>query len=232
MKHALAIVLGLLMLEAAAASASPCPQIVLQPKVMTPATRALAPGEGVVVSWLGYWNKTAVPFDVDRAKWRFSNGATPASTPPSETVLAPGLSVFLPDATATVFEDGKRAAIFRVTRSTAAARELPAPRIVSLRRTAPTKVKYPSVNTVVTVRDVPATAIALVAYAKDGKTAGSWGELADSAATIYSQSSCVPSSPNTRDWQPGELIRIAWIDAAGRVSKLSAPVKVVAVPER
>ena len=78
----------------------------------------------------------------------------------------------------------------------------------------------------------PATAVAIVLF-DDKSVPKSWGLLGETTLTTvsaYSQGGCIALPNGTRATKPGDLVRVAFVDEAGRMSPVSAPIKVGAKP--
>ena len=108
---------------------------------------------------------------------------------------------------------------------------LPAPVVAKLERNAPAHQKHLFVWTVARLSaDAPGAAVALVAFDRTGKVARSWGTVSssDREPRIYTSGGCAPNPDGTVDSPVGDELVLAWLDASGRLSKLSAPIKVEA----
>ncbi len=211
-----------LVLLSGVAAATPCPILEYRPTVLTPAGTDVGAGGGVVIGWGSPWGQQPSRFDKTWTSWKFAGGI-----PVTRTELAPGLEVYA-GPKATQLEDGKGKVIATVTRGTATTAMLAAPDIVSIGRLAPTTSRHPYVNTTATVKAVPAGAVALIAYDEAGKVADTWGGVAAKATevSIYASGGCGQLPPNMVDVPVGAKLRLAWVDAAGRVGALSKPVAV------
>jgi hypothetical protein len=156
------------------------------------------------------------------SEWRF------AGKPVTVTHVAPGLDV-VAAATAGTLTSKDGDAQVAVKRAAKPVATLPAPAATALERDAPAHVKHPYVATLVRLSaDPPASAIALVAFDRTGKTARSWGTVSatDRAPRVYTSGGCARLPDGTIDSQVGDEVVLAWLDASGRLSKLSSPVAV------
>lgn len=165
----------------------------------------------------------------DRTAWKVRvKGKASAATP---AVLAPGLVVYRPPATAAPYEVldalGKRAGKAKVMAKEAGL--LPAPAIKDI-VSGESRGRHPSVFVTVELSAAPPKdAVALVVGPAKGP-AHSWGRASpDSPAiSVYStQGGCVSMFPDgTVISQPGDQLVAFWVDAYGRRSRVSPMVVV------
>jgi hypothetical protein len=208
---------------ATAASAKPCPTMGNFPHPLTRENAEIVEGGGIVVAALPERDDGKPDPRGTVAQWRFGN------KPAKVTHVAPGLDVVATSAAGTlVSKDGD--AQVTVKYVPGATPVLPAPVATKLERDAPEHMKHPYVETVATLSaDPPAAAIAIVAFDRAGKVARSWNTVVQNnrEAHIYTSGGCAPLPEGTVDSQVGDEVVLAWLDASGRLSKLSAPIKVV-----
>jgi hypothetical protein len=209
--------LGLLIIASSIpALAAPCPMIKNHAVVLTPDQAAIADGGGIVVGTLPQIGEgdpdhgAAADWTLDKAKVTVKH-------------IGPGLDV-IAGAGALVDKDGK--AIVTVKHGKPA--ELPPPGIASLERK-DSRSKHPWTQTTASLSaDPPATAVALVVLDKSG-AARSWGRVTANAKSIavFTSGGCATQPDGTTDSAANEEVRLVWLDASGRLSKPSAPIKVV-----
>jgi hypothetical protein len=77
----------------------------------------------------------------------------------------------------------------------------------------------------------PSSAIAIVLLDEAAKPK-SWKLLTDGQTTVpvYTVGGCIALPNGTRPTKPGDLVQVAFVDAAGRMSAVSKPIKVTAKP--
>lgn len=228
MIRALAVVgvLALLPLEARAE----CVAYGLAVKVATPSSTSLPVDGGIVVytepvqfGRLDRGDPALVP------DWKWKGSAKPVVK-----ALAPGLAVVLAPSTQGTAQlvDGKGTAQVSIKTSQARRARLDAPvpkAIVHARRQTRRGGEDVMVE-LATPAPVGAVAIVLLDEASQPK---SWQLLTDPSATLvpaYAVGGCVPLPNGTRATAPGERVRVAFVDDAGRMSPPSKPIKVVSKP--
>jgi hypothetical protein len=223
--YRLAVVASVLVTSAA--SAGPCAMILNKPAVLTPDGTAIESGGGIVVALMMDRGYDPAHDHGEVAAWRLGDGSTPGLRN-----VAPGLDVAATTGNTTLVDASKQVLVHVAGQPAKANAVLPAPRIGSLVRDAPVNARRPYVSTQATLTgDPPATAVALVVYASDGKTARSWGRVTpnEKAVVVYASGSCTTMIPNTVDSNAGDTVKLGWLDTSGRVGKL-AEVKVQGQP--
>jgi hypothetical protein len=204
---------------AANVAGADCAMVVYKPNVLTPAGANIGDKGGVVVAQLAF---TDVP-KASAAGWRFRGSATA----PAVTAIAPGLDVYAPKTRGgkLVLEDGTTSLV--EVSAVGAARALPAPAVASIVSKTFTGRHSSATVTVELAGDPPEGAIALVAFDKDGKPR-SFGTVVKNAkqVAIFRQSDCGAPFHGTVISNPGDEIRLAWLDVGGTLSAQTAPVKV------
>ncbi len=213
-----AVLLGL----AAPARAEFCGFVGLDAQVVSSPDRVIPGDGGILVAAMrghGHSDKDVA----DQPTWRFQSGGT--STEPRRTTLAPGLVVYhaRQDGTVSLVErDGTvRASAFFTRRPRA---RLAAP-VVSWVVRAPDRVDV----LLGLAKNPPVDAIAIVVVGKDGK-ARSWDFL-DPESTIqrvYKQRGCELAPPGTLPSNAGDEVTFFYVDADGRASAPSKPIKIAA----
>ncbi len=197
-----------------------CGGIGLAPQVLSEPGLVLPGDGGIVVAAITGGNH----FDDDAADqptWRFQTGGV--ATQPRRVTLAPGLVVYRArqDGTLTLVEaDGKARATTFVTRRPRA--RLAAPVIKWTVRSpdrADVNLELASLP--------PEDAIAIVLVGKDGKPR-SW-DLIDPESTMqraYKQRGCEMQPPGTMSSNAGDEVTFFFVDAYGRTSQPSKPIKI------
>lgn len=218
-----ALALGLLFLATATAAASPCPSYTHHARVFTQPHVKLPGGAGVLVyraAEPSYQARPAQDFAADTADWRFDG------KPVTEVEIAPGLSV-IRGGDKLADKDGH--AIYTVERGQDPG-ALKAPVVTGVRwKNSGAMVRHAWSATIATVATVPAGAVAIVVYDESGKTAKSWGGPAAGThdITVWSSGGCAGPAIGTASGT-NDKVRLAWVDAGGRLGALS-PVVVVHV---
>ena len=218
-------------LLASSAYGKPCPPMSLQPKILTPDRGTLAAkGGGIVVAAQPVYTRHADHKPDLQPTWRVRAGSQTIA--PGVRPIAPGLSVYdVGEARGElVLEDMDQKALLRVTRRKLAPLAAPKPkRVWSTESVRTTRRPYAMVSVELEGK-APATAVALVVFGADG-AARSWGAVTGDVSTtavVYSTGGgCGAIAPGTLSTHAGERVRLAWLDGAGRLSKLSAPIRVV-----
>lgn len=218
MKWSLVVVCAL----AAPVSAEPCPPMANYPHALTRADTEIVDGGGIVVGALPERDDGKPDPRGAVADWKFNKKAAVV------THLAPGLDVVAASAAGTLAsKDGDAQVAVKHAAKTAPI--LVAPAVSKIERYAPERVKHPYVETVAQLSgDPPASAIAIVVFDKAGKVGRSWGSVAANQKDlhIYTSGGCAPLPDGTVDSKVDDEITLAWVDSSGRLSKLSAPIKV------
>ena len=196
---------------AAFAGACARPEIPTAP--LTADGTKLAKGGGVVVTM----EDSAKP-----ARWTFAGTSKAAA---KVRVLGPGIAVYEPPgAGAWTLQDGKGKTVLKVADGGDAAL-LPAPKLTAIAYTSSTGRRGTSVWVSAAIAgDAPAGAVALLASDETGKPM-SWGRISprdpsvkNTQVTLYTSGSCSVVPNGTRGMSPGDKIKVAWIDASGRLS--------------
>lgn len=217
------LLLLLLPLAAAAATpavAAPCALIENRAAVLTPDGAAIADGGGIVVGTMPDAQRD-MPDRGAPSTWKVAGKAA------SLRHVAPGLDVIAATGPATVSgADGKP--IASVKHGAPAA--LDAPKLTAVTSfTSQTRHPWTRVDALL-AGDPPAAAVALVVFDKAGTTARSWSRAIGNArdVTVFFSSGCERYPDGTSGAGVGDDVTLAWLDASGRLSKLSAPVTVTA----
>ncbi len=208
------------------AFASPCPPIELQPQVLTPQKTAIS--AGVVVAWVGDWQRLELPYDEDVTEWKV------ASKSPVLTELAPGLEIIVAAPSATAVVDKNGATIVEFTVATKVGAILSPPARVTVTRTAadPKTTRHPWVRTTAKLAGAPPAGVVALVVLAHGKPV-SYGIVGkERGVEVFGDTTCNPHPAGTVDVQPGESVQLAWVDAGGRVSKPSRAIKVVGAVAR
>jgi hypothetical protein len=230
----LASIVASALLASSVATAAPCMPTRLESKVLTPANAAIAPGGGIIVIASSAPAYGGGPSGVDAAEhadvashadWRVRAGAHLIA--PGIKVIAPGLAVYdVGEATGElVLEDADHKELLHAHRGERTA-ELAPPKLTRVSVNDPRHMmRHPyTAMTAVVADKPPAGAVALVVFDQDGKPR-SWGTPSvTSEVYVYSSGGCgtaigIPSSA-------GDSVRLAWLDGSGRLSRLSAAIKV------
>jgi hypothetical protein len=202
------------------AAASPCALVENHATVLTPDGAAIADGGGVVVGSAPDYAREH-PDRGEPSSWKVGGKAAKV------THVAPGLDVVAATGPATVTAgDGK--AIASVKHGSPAALDAPTLSAVTS-TTSQTRHPWTRVD-VALAGDPPAGAVALVVFDGTGKTARSWGAVTGNARSVvvFTQNGCEREPDGTRMTSPDEQVELAWLDASGRLSKLSAAVTATA----
>ncbi len=207
------------LLASTTAAAAPCAIIENHPVILTQSGAVIGDGGGIVIGTQPDYQRTSKLRAV--ADLRFADKSTPVVKQ-----LAPGLDLLVVSTAAATLESADGKPLLSVGHGKA--RDLDAPKVTAIRRTSPKQAKHPYVMIDAEVGDAPAGVLALVVFDQAGTTARSWGSVTANAKTvnIYNQGSCAMLVAGTLDSSVGDQVRLAWVDAAGRLSKLSAPVAV------
>jgi hypothetical protein len=208
-------------------AAAPCPSIELAPKPFTSAKATIGDGGGIVV----VHERRAADEPVLGAikDWRFVDKAK--RTAPAVKVIAPGLELLEPAGTQLVDASGKP--LVDVARGKATA--LAPPEIVALRFQASSAGRRTITWVTAELRTAPTEDRILITFDEDGKSR-SWARAKAKATSVgvFSTGGCGGYPNGTVPTAAGDTIRFAWIDRAGRLSRLTKPVEVtstVQVPQ-
>jgi hypothetical protein len=199
------------LLVSSVAAAAPCPLIPNKPVVLTPANAQVAADGGFVVVQrpdYDHGDKPTPPL----ISWKFADGSKPKIVH-----VAPGLDV-LPVA-------GAKATLDKISVTTGKPAALAAPKVVSVTYTSTPQMRHGSTSVTAVLADLPATVIAVVAFDKAG-VARSWGVPTSGAVILYRTGGCDQAPEGTTPISPGDEIRLAYVDAAGRLGPQSAVVTV------
>ncbi|MEZ4403952.1 MAG: hypothetical protein R3B06_28265 [Kofleriaceae bacterium] len=238
-----AVALGAILVGSTSPASAKCARVLLVPQVLTHPADAIPAGGGVLV---GYSDST------DGGAERYADGDPAAHTDwsmvvgkrrirPRLEVLAPGLAVYRPTATRTARPqplrlreaDGREVGAFTTTRATRAF-AVEAPQLGSVTAViTPSGRRYGGTTTTVTatVANVPADAVAIIAYraGKGTPLPVSWSRVAAGATSValYESPGRCASDPVGRVAPAaGDTIVVAWVDAFGRRSPMSQPIVV------
>lgn len=213
-----AVIACLLLVTASRADAGECAPQLLTPTIATPENATLPSGGGLLVVERSGRSDMAGAGPV--TDWRFVDGKKRVA--PVARTLAPGLSVLAP--VGSRLETLKKQKIRTFRRSTDAAPPLAAPAIKKVEQIR-SRQGYRITTFVRAELAAPAPAEQyLVVFDKDGKTARSFGVAAKdaTAVTIYIEAECTVVPDKTLRTDAGEQIKLAWVNATGQMSPLSA----------
>lgn len=195
----------------------------LVPKVVTAANAELPLDGGIVVAAVLDALAPLTTGDPAVQPWRLVG----VSAEPTVELLAPGLALYHVASGATGLEDQNHRVLVSVRTVTTKARRLAAPKIRSLRYDHRFGAEAREELVAQLAVKVPTTAVAMVIASVDG-TPRSWGPVSAGASTIkpYLRSGCgtVPNGSITS--VVGDKVIAYWIDASGRRSAPSAPIRV------
>jgi hypothetical protein len=201
----------------AGACATPPPAVA----VVTVTDAMIADGGGVIVQ-----NERPEP-----PAWAF-HGGKPLGNADLE-LLAPALYRFAmpkPAGWATL-EDADHKPMLRVQHATKPIDPLAAPQPKAVVRTDTTSRRGTFVRVTATFTAVPTDAIAVILYSGDSKpVARSWARVTAGTVDVsmYASGSCIVVPVGTIESAVGDAVAFAWVDASGRVSAKSAPIKIKA----
>jgi len=227
--------LALLLVLAARDATGKCAMPIETSTVITPGGGALAADGGIVVGATTTFDaalKVGVPDAINKT-WRFSDGTKQYE--PVMTTIAPGLVVYRPPAGVTgalTLVDGKME-LNKATFTTDKPAQLAAPVAQTVRQvTVPERYGGTSLKLRAKFKAKPPEGVrALVVFGvtKAGNVARSWTEV-DADATEHQVAGttgrCDPGITGEIMSKPGDKIVLAWVDAHGRLSKLSKPIVV------
>ena len=205
-----------------AVSADPCPAMSTFPHALTHDGAEIADGGGVVVGALPERDDGKPDPRGTVADWRFDGKAAKV------THIAPGLDVVAVSAAGTLASKDGDAQV-TIKHASTASPVLVAPVVTKVERDAPPHQKHPLVETVAQLSaDPPAAAIAIVVFDRAGKAGRSWNTVVpgDRRLHVFTSGGCAPLPDGTVDSQVDDEVVLAWLDASGRLSKPSAPIKV------
>ncbi len=223
MRRALAVLIALSTQPAFAGTcAVDASSIVLSPRDLD------VPRDGGVVvgsTSIGIGGEGGAP-DAMNPSWRFHDDVG-GEHAPMLVPLAPGLVSYRPPEAAVgrlrLASGGVE--LHSVRQVTTAAELLQPPSVRRVRARGATTV------TVDLTKGAPADAVAVVVIAvtKQGYVPRSWAPVSASEKSIVAYQApgrCEPAIPGAKAAKVGEKVVIAWVDKVGRLSKLSAPLKV------
>jgi hypothetical protein len=208
-----------LLASSSAASAAPCEIVENHPVVLTASGAVIGDGGGIVVGTAPDYQHASKLRSV--AELRFADKSAPAIKH-----LAPGLDLLVVATAAATLESAGHEKLVSVGHGKV--RDLGAPDVTAVVHTAPQATKHPYVMIDAEVGDAPAGVLALIVFDEAGATARSWGRVTANAktVTVFSQGGCGIPVAGTLESRIGDKVRLAWVDAAGRISKLSSVVVV------
>ncbi len=210
-------VAALLLLGPDVADAGQCAPTFLSASPATPATVEIPSDGGLLVI---FESLRSAPEDL--SKWKFSTKGKQRSTPVA-TTIAPGLVRLTP--AGTQLTDGAKRVLVTFTRATTPAPALAAPKVKSLtfhqgrRGSGVTAELSTAIDTGF-----------LVVFDADGKVARSWGRVSGTKASVYRTGDCTEVASGTIPSRGGDKVRLALVDAFGRMSPLSTAVEIVEAP--
>ncbi len=217
MKLAIAVLLAL-----AAPAHAECVEYGLVVKHVLPPDLALPADGGIVIysepvaaTPLAKGDPALIP------SWTWKSGGKP-----TVVSLAPGLAVVRPKRDALIDDKG----VLKVSLSAPRAMTKPveAPKVKGVSYTRSTG-RRGGEEVVVQLEAAPSTAVFIVLL-DDKRAPKSWRMIADPGKTelpAYSQAGCIALPNGTRPTKPGDLVRVAFVDYAGRMSAPSSAFKVV-----
>ena len=202
--------------------------------VLTPDGATLAPDGGVVIgAATSFEVKLAGAEDGKNPAWRFADDK--AQHAPELVVLAPGLVVHRPPVGIggeLTLADGKKPVV-TIDRGKDAVAVLEAPNVVSVAHvTKPVRYRgtYQTLHATFKAA-APAGAVAVIVFGvtAKGNVARSWSRVEANALTEQvagTSGRCDVGIPGEIMSKIGDKVVLAWVDASGRLSKLSKPVVV------
>jgi hypothetical protein len=202
--------------------------------VMTPAGTSVAADGGVLVEAEVEFHRAAIGSeDALNPTWRFTDGTK--TYEPELVTLAPGLVLYRPPAgttgTLTLVDDKTERG--NVTRTTDTPAPLAAPAPKKLRFVTSELMHGGSVQwidaTFTTAAPVGAVAVVVYRVTKKGNVARSWMPIEAGATTgrvAGTAGRCSPGIPGEIVSKVGDKVVLAWVDASGRLSKVSKPITV------
>ena len=229
MRHTRLVLAAVLALVPAHARAE-CMAYGLAAKVATPNATTLPVDGGIVVyaeplagANLDPGDPTLVP------DWKWRGGGKPVVVN-----LAPGLSVIRAPRTPGKGElvDGKGAAKVAIRTSSELRDTLAAPKPRAVRHST-RQGRRGGEDVEVELDAAPPNSALAIVLLDDKSKPKSWrllGETTLTTVAAYSQGGCVALPNGTRPTKPGDLVRVAFVDDVGRMSAVSAPIKVAAKP--
>ena len=193
-----------------------CAPSSLRPTVATPAGTQIPKTGGIVVLAEKFFDDGKVAKGDVTKRWKPRSGATKIE------VLAPGLVVYR---SALELVDGKQT----VAKFAAAATEpavLDAPKVKAIVATKTSRGRKSSTEVEVTLDGaVPAGAVAIVAVDAKGKPM-SFGRVEPNGKLyVYAQHRCEVLPDGTVEPKYGDTVTVFWVDAIGRPSPASKPIK-------
>lgn len=215
--------LALLALLALAETAhAECVEYGLVAKYVLPVDLALPADGGVVIysdpvaaTRLAKGDPALIP------SWTWKSGGKP-----TVASLAPGLSVVRPKQDALI--DDKGVLQISLSAPKAMIKPVEAPKVKSVSYTRSTG-RRGGEDVVVQLEASPTSAVFIVLL-DDKRAPKSWRMITEPGRTelpAYSQAGCIALPNGTRPTKPGELVRVAFVDHAGRMSAPSPAFKVV-----
>jgi hypothetical protein len=144
--------------------------------------------------------------------------------------LAPGLAMIkAPKLGKLELVDDKGGSLIAITASADKRALLPAPKPKAARHTLRDGRRYHQHLDLDLEAAPPATAVAVVLF-DDKSKPKSFHLISNAATTItaYAAGGCTPLPNGTRPTTAGETVRVAFVDDVGRMSAISAPIKVTA----
>ena len=229
MTRSLALVLALtaaVPLAPSRVEAGACARPGIPTAPMTPDGTKLAKGGGVVVQ---------MEDSAKAANWVFA-GKSKATT--KVRVIGPGLAVYEPPAGGSwTLQADKGKDTIKISAG-ADAKAPPAPALMSIKYYSSMSRRGQSTNVTAELRgQPPAGIVALLAYDEKGAVM-SWGKIyvGDPAAKttqigVYFSGSCTVVPNGTRPINPGDKVKLAWLDASGQISPMVAATVVDASPK-
>jgi len=222
MRSCLPVLVALLSLASPRIARGDCAMVEYFPNPLTPAATDIGDG-GIVVAQLAF----AKHLPTESSTWRFRVGTK--TSVPAITSIAPGLDVYRPSKRGAklVLVGGDGKPIVELTSTKRKRAELPVPSIKAI-QFSESRGRHSSASTVAElIGDPPDGVIALVAYDRTGKPR-SFGTVVKNAKQVdlYNRSDCGGPFRGTVVSRTGDRIRVAWLDASGRLSKQSAPIRV------
>jgi hypothetical protein len=217
--------------------------------VLTTRTTVLPADGGILVGWTYDQKATPSPSGdaSDQPTWRAiaskKNVKAKTKIKLTRVALAPGLSVYQPAAAAGTLTlrtaKGNVLGTFSQD-ATAAKNTMPAPGLTTISLSSTPTFRNSSQHVLAAIATAPPPeAVAVIVYAVGAKTAPlalSFVRLPDTHDKLLSlevfedAGHCGILQPGTRSPLNKEKVALAWVDAFGRVSPLSAPVAAVAAP--
>lgn len=218
MKLALALVIAL----AADARAECVSYGIIETAAQPPA--ALPADGGIVIHAEA---KVGNPNNGTKPAWKWKGGG--AAT---YKAIAPGLGVYAPSKEGThELVDGRGASVkATVTADLRKVLEAPKPTAVVYRKR---QSRRGGEDAFVELAAPPPASVVAIVLLDEAGTPKSFHWLEDRAAksiAVYSSGGCVPQPDGTQATKPGDLVRVQFVDDAGRPSTPSKPIKVTAKP--